>query len=133
VFFLVWLAFFGGIFVFGDDRPTGAFAVIFTLMLVYALVMAVRVQRMAVTADGDELVVRNQFRSRRIPRADITGFSTGRYQRIGQRTAYADLRDGGSVRLMALELQFPTPGRERAIEPTLDRLEAWRTGSTLPA
>jgi hypothetical protein len=42
---------------------------------------------------------------------------------------YADLRDGRSVRLVVLD-PFPWPGRDRAAEPVLDRLEAGRTGGT---
>ena len=76
------------------------------------------------------LLVRNPWRTHRLARGDIAGFSTGRYQRVGHETAYVDLRGGDSVRLVAVEQQFPLPGRARALEPVLDRLETWRTGSS---
>ncbi|HZB49979.1 MAG TPA: hypothetical protein VE547_12880 [Mycobacteriales bacterium] len=58
----------------------------------------------------------------------LTG-SGGDDARAGQERVYADLRDGRSVRLVVLD-PFPWPGRDRAAEPVLDRLEAWRTGGT---
>lgn len=58
----------------------------------------------------------------------LVRFSTGRYQRVGHQTVYADRRNDRAVRLTALEQPFPLPGHERAVEPVLDRLEAWRTG-----
>jgi Bacterial PH domain len=103
--------------------------VITALMLVYGAVMGARVTRTRIEAEPETLVVRNPWRTHRLARGDIGGFSTGRYQRVGHETAYVDLRGGDSVRLAAVEQQFPLPGRGRALEPVLDRLENWRTGS----
>lgn len=133
-FFAVWAAMVISFLVSAvreGNRTFGAFSVV---LLVYGAVMIVRTVRTRIEATPETLVVRNPWRSHRLRRDEITGFSTGRYQRIGHQTAYADLRSGDAVRLVVIEQQFPLPGRERAIEPVLDRLEDWRTrGQPTPA
>ena len=124
-----WIVLMGFIFFGEAERPPPAFLVIGGLMVVYAVTMTIRYTRLAVVADGEELIVRGLWGTQRIPRSDITGFSTGRYQRIGYRTAYADRRSGRAVRLMALEPPAGGARREQEIQPKLDRLEAWRTGA----
>lgn len=124
----VWIGWLGFVLLGADERPPPAFLVIAALMVAYGVAMTIRTVRLAVVATAEELVVRNLWGTHRIPRSDITGFSTGRYQRVGHRTVYADRRSGRAVRLMALEQSFPLPGRERDVEPDLDRLEGWRAG-----
>ena len=108
-------------------RDDGATRVLPLAMLAVGLVAAVRTLRLAVVARSEELVVRNPWTTRSVPRAEIAGFSTGRHRRIGHRTAYAELRGGDHVRLAALDEPLPFPSREGVIERQLDRLEAWRT------
>lgn len=127
---VVWAAILVSIALSDDGEAGPLWRRLPAFMLVYGVVMMIRWQRMVVLARPDELMVRNPWRSRTVPRSAIAGFSTGRYQRVGHRTVRADLRDGGYVRLVALDQAFPLPGRERAVEPALDRLEAWRTGGT---
>lgn len=130
--FAVWAAFVISFLVTAAREGNRAFVVITALMLAYGAVMGARTARRRIEAEPDALVVRNLWRSRRLARSEIAGFSTGRYQRVGHETAYADLRGGGSVRLTAIEQQFPLPGRARALEPVLDRLESWRTADAAP-
>lgn len=125
--FVIWTAVVISFLVSAVREGNRAFTVIPALMLIYGAVVVVRTARTRIEAAPDSLVVANPWRSYRIPRHDIAGFSTGRFQRVGHQTAYADLRSGGAVRLVVIEPQFPLPGRERAVEPVLDRLEDWRT------
>ena len=126
---VVWAAFVISFLAIAVREGNRGFIVITALMLVYGAVIGVRVAGVRIEAKPETLVVRNPWRTRRLARGDIAGFSTGRYQRVGHETAFADLCGGNSVRLTAIEQQFPLPGRARALEPALDRLEAWRTGT----
>jgi hypothetical protein len=127
-FFAAWCAFL--VVFFLNSRGDGVmFSLVPGFMLVFGLSSFVRTLRLSVRTRGDELVVRNTLRTHRLARADIDRFSIGRYARRGQQQAYAELRAGRDVRLMALERPVPMLTRDRDIERSLDRLEAWRTGS----
>jgi hypothetical protein len=129
VFFLVWCGGLVPFFLSPDAEEAGLlWQLLPAAMLACGIVGFVRMLRIQVQTHGDELMVRNPWRTHRIARSDIAGFSTGRYQRVGHQRVYADLRDGGEVRLVALD-PLPLQFRDRAVEPALDRLEAWRTGT----
>lgn len=98
-------------------------------MLVVGLALFVRTLGLSVRTRGDELLVHNAVRTHTLARADITRFSIGRFARRGQQQVYAEQRTGRDVQLMALERPLPVPSRDRNLEPALDRLETWRTGS----
>lgn len=133
-FFAVWAALLISFLVSAVREGNRTFGAAYVVLLAYGAVMVAKAVRTRIEATPETLVVRNPWQSHRLRREEITGFSTGRYQRVGQRTAYADLRSGDAVRLVVIEQQFPLPGRERAIEPVLDRLEDWRTrGRSTPA
>lgn len=126
-FFAVWSGSLLAIFVSQLGTDTALWWRLFPLAMVVAgTVGYVRVVRMEVRTLAEEMVVRNPLRSHRIARADLTGFHTGPNPwgwRRGLRV-YAGRRDGRAVALVALD---PLPFEHRAIEPDLDRLEAWRS------
>lgn len=127
-FFAAWSAFLVVVILTTRDGII-TFTVLPALMLVFGLAVFVRTLGLSVRTRGDELLVHNTVRTHTLARADIARFSIGRYARRGQQQAYAEQRTGRDVRLMALERPLPIPSRDRDLEPALDRLEAWRTGS----
>jgi hypothetical protein len=112
----------------GEQPQPGWVPVAFSAMAAFALFTAVRSSLVMVTATPDELIIRNQLRTHRVPRADIAGFGAERSSMLNPKHVYVELRDGDSIRMLALERQFPLR-RPGPLESALDRLEAWRTGA----
>ena len=87
-------------------------------------VWAARSGRLAVVARGEQLTIRNHWRTRTLSRAELAGFRTGPRLPGGPTRAWAVLRDGRRVPLPAVE----TRGDLDAMERELAALQRWRAG-----
>lgn len=95
--FVVWAAILVSITLSDDAGEAGPlWRLLPALMLAYGVVMMIRWQRMVVLARPEELMVRNPWRSRTVPRSAIAGFSTGRYQRVGHQTVRVTCATAGT-------------------------------------
>jgi hypothetical protein len=100
--------------------------VISLLMLAFGLTLGYQIFRLSVTLNPDDLLVRNYYRTRRVPRADIEGFRVGSLsgQPFG-RTVYLLLRDGAVLPLDAAG-RMPLSGRGKAaMQDRLRSLQHW--------
>lgn len=87
-----------------EHRTAGILIAVGMLALLSAFV--IRIFRIGVSITGDELLVRNFFRTRRLKRRDIEGFRVGSLPNMAGRTVFA-LLAGESI--LALEV-FTRPG-----------------------
>lgn len=129
-FSLVWLGVLVSFVVRGvrDSGPNVAGIALPVAMAVFAGTLAVRMLRSGATAYADELVVRNIWRTRRIPRGEVEDIRVGDLPagQFGQ--ALHVLTRGGSV--------FPVdtvtavlPGGRARLAAERDQLRQWREGS----
>jgi hypothetical protein len=101
-----------------------------TILFILWVMIAFRFLRVAVLAGPEDLLVRNYYETRRIPRNairsfEITGSGRGRFM---GRTVHALLRDGGEVTLDVFTLfYFRASGRQR-LERFVDELRGWSRG-----
>lgn len=96
------------------------------LMLAFGVTLAYRLWRLGVSAHGDELVVRNHFRTRRLRRAEVEGFRMAPAEQLPFTGAlYVLLRDDT---LMRLDVTIrPTIRRfgKATLETQLAELRRW--------
>jgi hypothetical protein len=95
-------------------------------MLVFGILLGWRLAGLAVLARGDELLVRNQWRTARVPRHEIEGFR----EEAGGWTSplakvYALLRDGTVLSLDAISLPRLPLRRSRRVDRALTDLRSW--------
>ena len=88
--------------------------------------MTRRMERLAIVADGDELVVTNFWRERRLRRADVESFAIESIFMSRRRTITVKLKDFNAIRC---DVMGPTRGeRTRSdIEACQADLTAWLT------
>jgi hypothetical protein len=95
--------------------------------LVYGLVMLVRLARLVVVAEDDELMARNLWRTSRVRRTAIAEFRRERGSPLSPYlSAEAITADGRTIPLDALGLPaLPVFHRSRRIEAGLEDLRDW--------
>jgi hypothetical protein len=101
-----------------------------TILLILFIMLAFRFLRVGVIAGGDELLVRNLYETRRIPRRSIRAFEVNASDRgrLRGRTVQAMLRDGGEVTLDVFTLVYMRQNGLARLERLLDELRGWSRG-----
>lgn len=97
-----------------------------SLAVLYALLIALSVRslRLSVQARGDELTVRNLWRTTTLHRSEVTGFRIAPRLRWGQKQAWVDRSGGRPVPLRAVD----TRNDLDEMRYELEALEAWWGG-----
>lgn len=102
-------------------------AVVPLLALAFGASLGARLLRLSVTAEGEELVVRNVSGNRRLHRDEIRDFEMAGPRTpipLG-RTVQASLHDGAVVVLDVLARPHLLPSSQRRLSVQLDELRGW--------
>lgn len=130
VFGTVWCGMVAGGLVAGALRRSPA-VVVPVLMLAFGGTLIYRVYRMGVRTDDGVMVVRNQWRTRVLQRAEIEGFRIGdsAVGIPGVKVVYALLAEGDLLSLDITASMVPLVGSRRRLDERLERLRTWHAGT----
>jgi hypothetical protein len=129
-FGILWCGLLGAGFVAELVAGSGPPTIFILLMLVVGGTISYRWARIAVIGRGDELLVRNLYSTRKVPRERVEGFRVGHAPLVPfGKSIYVLTSDGGVISLDVITFSPNLlPSGRRRLEQSLGALNLWLSG-----